>query len=277
MQFKKIKKRITRLIPPVLLDSYRNANRKYGYFGVYNNWEEAKKNSTGYDSDLIIEKVKDSALKVKNGEVAYERDSMVFKEIEPSWHVLAPLLWIASKNNNSLNVLDFGGALGTSYYQNRGFLNHLNNFKWSIIEQTKFVDYGKKLFEDQNLKFYFSTEEYGKDQEPDVVIMSSVIQYLENPYEQMEDVLKLNPKFIIFDKTPFTKSGNDIITVQKVPSHIYNASYPSWVFDFNKFISFFNKHDYNLRTNLSHYSKDIFSINNVPVSWEGFLLEHINK
>ena len=81
MKLKRTKKLITKLVPPLLLDIYRNSQRKYGYFGIYDSWEEARKHSSGYDSDKIIEKVKDAALKVKNGEAAYERDSIVFKEI----------------------------------------------------------------------------------------------------------------------------------------------------------------------------------------------------
>lgn len=267
-----MKKLLRKLIPPIIFDLYRTKRRKYGYFGIYDSWEDARKHSVGYDSNIIIEKVKDSALKVKRGEAAYERDSLAFDKIEPSWHLLASLLWIASKNNNSLNILDFGGGLGTSYYQNRGFLGHLN-ITWSIIEQKKFVDYGKNLFENKHLKFYHSVKEYGNSQKPDVALLSSVMQYLEKPYERLEEIMRTGPKYIIFDKTPFLESGQDIITVQKIPPHIYDASYPSWVFDFDKFVNFCEEHGYVMRTDLNCYSKDIFAINNTPVDWRGFLLE----
>ena len=38
--------------------------------------------SSGYDSQLILDKVLTSTLKVKNGEAAYERDSVLFDEIQ---------------------------------------------------------------------------------------------------------------------------------------------------------------------------------------------------
>ena len=86
--------------------SYRTY--KYGWFGNYSSWQDAKKDSVGYDSDLILEKVKNSLLKVKNGEAIYERDSILFDKMEYSWPLLAALLWIANKNMAKLNIIDFG-------------------------------------------------------------------------------------------------------------------------------------------------------------------------
>ena len=49
--------------------------------GDYDSWTEAQKASTGYDGKVILNKVKDSLLRVKNGKAAYERDSVLFDEI----------------------------------------------------------------------------------------------------------------------------------------------------------------------------------------------------
>ena len=48
------------------------------YSGPYTTWSEAVKNSTGYDSKIIIEKVSESTLEVLNGIKAYERDGTSF-------------------------------------------------------------------------------------------------------------------------------------------------------------------------------------------------------
>ncbi len=50
---------------------------KIYYKGPYASWEEAKVNSTGYDSNEIFEKVKKTALFVKNNKKFYERDSLI--------------------------------------------------------------------------------------------------------------------------------------------------------------------------------------------------------
>ena len=100
-------------IPPILYDAIdKLLNYKYGWKGNYKTWQAALDNSSGYDSDLILQKVKDATLKVKKGEAVYERDSVLFDEIEYSWPLLSGLMLAAAKRNGELNVLDFGGSLG---------------------------------------------------------------------------------------------------------------------------------------------------------------------
>jgi putative methyltransferase (TIGR04325 family) len=258
------------LTPPLLYSAYLESRRKYGYFGEYQSWQEAKSKCTGYDSDKVIEKVKNSALKVKNGEAAYERDSVIFDKIDYSWPLLAALLWIASKNNNALNVLDFGGALGTSYFQNKNFLNHIK-LNWNVIEQEKFVNYGKKLFEDEKLHFYKTIEESLARQNPDIILLSSTIQYLEKPYQKLSELIKLKPPYILFDTTPFMNTKKDIITIQKVPPQIYDASYPLWILSKNKFISFLADRKYKMLTDFNMQKVDIFKIKGKPVDLMGML------
>jgi hypothetical protein len=49
---------------------------------------------------------------------------------------------------------------------------------------------------------------------------------------------------LIIDITTFTDGDIDIITIQKVPPHIYDASYPAWVFNKKKLFTFFNMNGY---------------------------------
>jgi len=228
------------IVPPIALDIYRNLSRKTGFLGNFKTWGEARRRSGGYDADIILNKVKEALLKVKTGEAVYERDSVLFDKVQYSWPLLAGLLWIASRESNRLNLVDFGGSLGSSYFQNRKFLEHLEDFRWSIIEQKNFVECGKQHFEDRCLRFYYSLDECLAEHAPHVALFSSVIQYLEKPYELLREIKKNNFRYIIFDRTTFLERGDDRITVQKVPSTIYPASYPAWFFNKNKFLDFFS-------------------------------------
>lgn len=227
-----------KLIPPVLLKMVRRFRGRFGSFRECTTWEEARMASTGYDTDLILNKVRDSLLKVKRGEAVYERDSVLFDEIRYSWPLLAALLWIATQKENQLNLVDFGGSLGSTYFQNRNFLAHLKELRWSIVEQKKFVECGRRDFENEHLKFYEDLEECCKVQRPDAILFSSTLQYLEKPYDMLEKIISRGFEFILFDRTPLLEKGNDRITVQKVPPAIYEASYPAWFFSRNKFLSF---------------------------------------
>jgi len=225
-----------RFVPPVLKDVYKTNFSKYGWKGNYDSWYDAEKNSEGYDSDEIITKVKNSLLKVKNGDAKYERDSVLFDKIQYSPIILAGLL--LSKKNNSLFILDFGGSLGSTYFQNKKFLDKIKDVKYSIVEQKNFVETGKKYFQDNQLKFYENIDECLKKENPNTIILSSVLQYLEEPYKFLKSILNKKFEIIVIDRTPFIQN-KDRITIQKVNPKIYNASYPCWFFNEEKFKKLF--------------------------------------
>jgi putative methyltransferase (TIGR04325 family) len=227
---------IREFIPPLAVRLYRNIARKESFGSNYATWEDAYRASSGYDSDLILKKVRDSLLKVKSGDSVYERDSVLFDKVQYSWPLLASLLWIASLKENRLNLVDFGGSLGSTYYQNRKFLSHLKELHWSIVEQKRFVECGKRDFENEHVKFYDDLEECFREKRPDAILFSSVIQYMEKPYALMGKVQSLGFEFILVDRTPILEKGDDRITVQRVPPEIVPASYPCWFFSREKFL-----------------------------------------
>jgi putative methyltransferase (TIGR04325 family) len=228
-------------IPPAILKYYQYLKNddKYGFSGNYSSWKEAKNNSNGYDSNIILNKVKKSLLKVKEGKAAYERDSVLFDQIQYSFPPLAALLRVAIENQGNLSVLDFGGSLGSSYFQCRDFLSAIKHLKWSIVEQDKFVDCGKQFFENESLQFFDTIETCVEHAEPNVILLSGVLQYLENPYLFLKNLLDYNFQYIIFDRTTFVCKGSDRLTVQKVPPEIYPASYPAWFFNLEQFLQVF--------------------------------------
>lgn len=245
---------------------------EYGFIGDFFSWEEAKQQCAGYDSEVIFEKVKNAALKVKNGEAVYERDSVLFDKIQYSWPLLSGLLWIASLNDNRLNLIDFGGALGTSYYQNREFLKHLKELTWNIVEQEHFVKCGKELFEDYHLKFYFRIEDCLKgDDIPNTVLLSGVLQNIEKPYELLMKIADLNFQYLLIDRTPFSADSTECLKIQEVPPDIYEGSYPHWFFDINKFRSFLSG-SYQVIEEFD----SLIDWSNYPSSYKGFILKRID-
>jgi putative methyltransferase (TIGR04325 family) len=72
---------------------------------------------------------------------------------------------------------------------------------------------------------------------PDVIILSSVLQYLENPYELILQIIKNKIPWIFIDRTPFSMKEHDQIAKQVVNPKIYSASYPAWIFSESKFLN----------------------------------------
>lgn len=233
-----LKELVKELLPPVILRFITGLF--YGWHGNYPDWSTALRKCSGYDSRIILEKVKESALKVKDGIIPYERDSVIFNEIQYSFPMLSGLMWIAGQNNGKLNVLDFGGSLGSSYYQNKFFLDTISEVKWCIVEQPGFVNAGKEKFENERLKFYNSIDECLRENEIHVILLSSVLQYLEKPYQLLQSVIDRQIKYLLFDRTQFV-SGTDRITIQKVNPSIYKASYPCWFLNKSKFRLFMSE------------------------------------
>lgn len=226
-----IKQVIKDLCPPAAWRLLSRARRRNaGWFGNFQSWQGAAAQSTGYDSKLILEKVKAAALRVKSGEAAFERDSVAFHEVEYRWPLLAWLMWTAASNQGRLRVLDFGGSLGSVYFQNRHFLGTLPDVRWNIVEQPHFVECGQQHFEDERLRFYHEFDDAIAASGSETLLLGGVLQYLERPYDWIDRFLRAGFQSIIIDRTPFGRSASDRITVQRVPASIYSGSYPSWVF-----------------------------------------------
>ncbi len=235
-----LKDTIWLVTPPVFIRlamRLRGNRPTYGLSGDYSSWDEAVAATTGYDSDTILERTRVALWKVKNGEAVYERDSVTFDEIQYSWPLLAGLMWQAARSGGRLNVLDFGGSLGSSYFQNRAFLSMLPEVRWNVVEQARHVEAGKAWFADDRLHFYAAVADCLADTQPNVVLLSSVLQYLEHPYAVLDQMQTLPCDLIVIDRTPFWDGSTDRLCVQSVPPSIYPASYPSWILSRQRFRS----------------------------------------
>ncbi len=269
-----IRRRVKDWLPPVLLRAVRHREENGIRFeGNYKTWEEAAALCTGYDARLILDKVLEATLKVKHGEAVFERDSVLFDEIQYSWPVTAALMWAAARNNGELHVLDFGGSLGSSYFQNRKFLSSLKAVSWHVVEQAHFVDKGKAFIEDDVIKFHTSIDESVKSVSPNVILISSVAQYLPNPQWLFDQINSVEADILLFDRTPFTVEFEDAICIQNVPSAIYKASYPMWLLSRNNVLSKLS----NWKVHESFTSAEGYVMSEAGLEFEfsGYILERI--
>ena len=209
------------------------------YTGDFASWDEAEKVSTGYATAEILQKTRAALLKVKAGEAAFERDSVTFDTMEYEFPLLAGLLRVAMASRGRLSVLDFGGALGSSYFQCRNFLSVVDILEWSVIDQPAQVACGKTDFANHELKFYETTSACLRERQPNVLLLSGVLQYLPEPYTFLETILKESISHVIIERTPFNCRGRDRLTVQHVPAYIYKATYPAWFFSEERFLNAF--------------------------------------
>jgi putative methyltransferase (TIGR04325 family) len=253
-------------LPPVIVRGLSRVRpAKYGWFGDYASWQEALNNSSGYAEEAIAAKVLDAARKVKEGRAAFERDSVTFDKMDYPWPVLSSILWAAASKGKQVTVMDFGGSLGSTYYALRRFLSDLD-VRWHVVEQERFVKLGKDNFEDNRLKFFLTPNDCLSKGPVDVILLSSVLPYLQEPYKVLEELIGLSVPYIVFDKMPFLSEGNkDRLTVQRVNPAIYSASYPAWFFEERKFLRVMEKQ----YEQVAEFSNS--DIANIPSVFKGFI------
>jgi putative methyltransferase (TIGR04325 family) len=226
-------------LPPAVTRWVRHFQRheRIQFEGEFSAWAEAKRQASGYDASDILDKVLAATLKVVRGEALFERDSVLFYEPDYVWPVLSGLLWVAARSGGVLNVLDFGGALGASYFQHRKFLEALPHCRWNIVEQSHYVAAGRKHIQNEILRFYESVDECLGETKPNVVLLSSVLQYLDEPRDVLASLLCLGASVVIIDRTPFSGAPEDRHVIQQVPPSIYPASYAMRIFSKLLFVS----------------------------------------
>lgn len=260
---------ITRWLPPVMLAALKRTLGSVHYGGDYASWAAAMADCEGFDAREILERVTRAALAVKSGEAAYERDSVTFDKKAYVWHVLACLLRTAARNGGELGVLDFGGSLGSSYFQHRAWFEGLRRFQWTIVEQPSFVETGRRHFEDDTLRFFDELPGALAHGRPNVLLVSAVLQYLEDPYARLAELTNAGFDALVFDRVGFTLDGRERLTVQRVGERIYPASYPCWFFDRTRFLAAFGE-GYRLVNTFEPVDRA-----NVPARYEAFLFERV--
>lgn len=210
----------------------------YGLYGDFTIWNEAnmyllneEQYSQGYNENNILEQVFLAVKNVRSGNACFERDGYLFYIKDYNYNLLSALFYIIS-HEQKIDVLDFGGSLGSTYFQNRELLNDLN-CRWSIVEQKSFVECGKKNIPE--IEFYYNVDDYVNSRKiVDTILLSGSLQYLDSPYKYLKKFLSYKFKYIIFDRMIFNIENKDRLCIQMVSPEIYDAKYPVWLLSENR-------------------------------------------
>ena len=104
-----------------------------------------------------------------------------------------------------------------------------------------------------------------------MLVLSSVLQYLENPNQWIEKFNDLKIDYIIIDRTAFINAKKDMITIQNVPESIYKANYPAWFFNQEKLIK--NLTNFTVVAEIDDSFTKNALINNKKAKWTGMILK----
>ncbi len=264
--------RLRRLPGRLLPSRLRSAGRNPTFEDFDGTWQQALRCSDGYGDPEILARVLAASLSVEDGTAVHERDSVNFDRIHYAWPVLAALMWSAARNSGSLRVIDLGGSLGTTYRQNRRFLERLSDVTWAVVEQASFVAAGREHFADARLQFYESIMDAAAACQPQVGLVSSSLQYLAEPVSALEQLSATGAQTLVLDRTPIHHGSTHRIVLQHVPSNIYPATYPARIFSKSRLITSLKALGWNVLEEFETLERASVTNSGFKFSWFGMIL-----
>jgi putative methyltransferase (TIGR04325 family) len=250
----------------------RTRKSQYGWYGEYDSWSAAQSDSEGYQKKEIEDKIFQAALEVKNGNAYCERDGILFQHPVYFENTRKAIEYIGLRSEK-FKIADFGGGAGSSYFLYCKLLNSIRINSWNIIEQRHIAERGNRELADERLQFFSEINEACVG-DADVLLLSSVLHYMEQPQSLLIQLLRYSYRRIIIETTPVT-TGLPFITVQRVPPHIYEASYPCHIFNCDTFLSWFP--GYKLLAEYISNAVEPRMVEGRMVEWKGFVFERENE
>lgn len=116
---------------------------------------------------------------------------------------------------------------------------------------TYFVDAGRKYIQNKKLFFQIDVKSYFAAQTPDMILLSSVLQYLKDPYSVLGLIAESGTSLILIDRMIMSVLDTNRVFLQKKLKAIYEVSYPVWSLSQQKIIAFMAQRSYVLWKMLS--------------------------
>jgi putative methyltransferase (TIGR04325 family) len=119
-----------------------------------------------------------------------------------------------ARNDNKINVVDFGGGGGNHLTIAKIGFSDSVAFDWNIVETPKFVEKARK-FSVPNLR-YFDGLKGAVDVLPqiDLLLVSSTLQYCPDPIGMLHQLTMSGAKHLYLTRTPFNSGAETIFSTQ---------------------------------------------------------------
>jgi putative methyltransferase (TIGR04325 family) len=217
------------LTPPVVWRLARRLRKYARLEGPFASWAEAAERATGWHNPILTELALAAALKVKDGTAAFERDSRPHNRIIYSPTILTALL-LAAARHRRLNVVDFGGALGSNYYQHLKLIRALPDLpvSWNVVERPALAKLGVEQFQNSELRFHDDLAALRLDQA--VLMFTGSLQYVAGAFGLLENAVR-DFDIIALDRLYVSPAADHAPYVQHLDPRRFGAvTLPMWCF-----------------------------------------------
>jgi len=196
---------IKKILPPILFDILKKNSFKNKQYLSYKE-ANLKKLNNGYQNNLLLKNIiyKTKSLKNNNFSNLELDDIRIF--------VILSLL----KNQDNLNILDYGGAAGYYYYLFKKF--YKKKLIWNIIENNEFykiITHDSKSDIPNEINYFKSIEDSVlSNYKIDLVFCSCSLQYSADPLITLEKLISLKAKYIYITRMPLLEKDSKKIYLQ---------------------------------------------------------------
>jgi putative methyltransferase (TIGR04325 family) len=188
-------------------------------FRVAKSWGDATSRSSGYQSPQTINSLIGSDPVSEQNHVSENLIGSRFQQVASAF-----LEGVASAQlQTTIRVLDIGGGLGEYFFLLEKIVPSLT-VHWTIVETSAVCELAIRTVPAQtNLVWTDSVDHV--EGNFDIVLMSSVIQYVENPYELLNIGIEKS-NFLILNRCPLTTSKTGVVCIQRPGFFESKGSYP---------------------------------------------------
>jgi putative methyltransferase (TIGR04325 family) len=185
----------------------------------------------GYESETAIESIIESIQ--QSHAVASDSKSLTSRDLQiiSSFTIAISAAEVQATN---VRVIDVGGAGGDYFFMFAKAMPTVA-FDWVVVETPALAAAISKteFGSGKGIRWASSLDEVGGDF--DVALLSSVLQYVDDPYGLLNKVAN-KCKVMIINRIPLTTSRVDQATVQHVRTHGRRGAYPAWFFGSEVFL-----------------------------------------
>lgn len=179
-----------------------------------------------YQSEELIQHI---VQRTQESRQLLERESKIDRGLVNA--LLAISFSLNSSGASLFRIIDLGGATAL-LFETIKFLYPEVDFYCTVIETPKMVEANKARVT-ENLSF-LTLSDFGlvTEQDCDILIANSSLQYLDNPLQDLQYVMdKADVKFLFVGKTPFS---NDFSTIQGTQRSLLGSNGPAGLQGFTK-------------------------------------------